>query len=150
MSTRGICVSSPVCWSGRYMKVFLMRGWEIIFPGCGETSVLARRATLAARWLHEPQPISHHPVGLGFPHPAGRYRPRGYAFSSPGCSSCRDVEDFLIRTREPILPGMRSLYVRSPANQRSASGTGVSTPCGTVSTRGICVFVPRLSELRSY
>ena len=27
------------------------------------------------RWFHEPQPISNQPVGLGFPHRAGRYRP---------------------------------------------------------------------------
>ena len=87
------------------MKVFLMRGWEIIFPGCGETSVLARRATLAARWLHEPQPISHHPVGVGFPHLAGRYRPGGSAFLSPGCLSCSDMEGFLVRGRNLILAG---------------------------------------------
>ena len=59
------------------MKGFLIRGWELILPGCGETSSLVRGATLAARWLHGPQPISNHPVGLGFPHIAGRYRPRG-------------------------------------------------------------------------
>ena len=35
---------------------------------------VARGATLAARWLHDPQPTSNHPVGLGFLHPAGRYR----------------------------------------------------------------------------
>ena len=44
-----------------------MRGWELILPGCGGTSALARGATLAARWLHEPQPISNHPEwGWGF------------------------------------------------------------------------------------
>ena len=60
-----------------------MRGSEPIFPGCGGTSTLSRGATLAARWLHEPQPISNQSVGLGFPHPAGgidpgdlRFRPR--------------------------------------------------------------------------
>ena len=34
---------------------------------------VARGATHSARWLHEPQPVSNHPVGLRFPRPAGRY-----------------------------------------------------------------------------
>ena len=45
------------------MEGFLIRGWEIILPGCGGTSPLAGGVTLAARWLHESQPISNHPVG---------------------------------------------------------------------------------------
>ena len=48
----------------------LTRECEFIIPGCGGTSALARGVTLAARWLHGPQPISNHPVGLGFPHAA--------------------------------------------------------------------------------
>ena len=40
------------------MERFLTRGQNLILPGCGGTSTLARDATLAARWLHEPQPIS--------------------------------------------------------------------------------------------
>ena len=36
-------------------------------PRCGGTSTLPRGATLAARWLHEPQPISNQPEwGWGF------------------------------------------------------------------------------------
>ena len=31
--------------------------------------------------LHEPQPISDQPVGLGLPHHAGRYRPGRPSFS---------------------------------------------------------------------
>ena len=65
------------------MEEFMIRGWEIILPGCGGTSALARGATLAARLLHEPQPISNHPVGLGFHTLRGgidpgdlRFRPR--------------------------------------------------------------------------
>ena len=79
------------------MEGFLIRGWEIILPGCGGTSALARGVTLIARWLHEPQPISNHPVGLEFPHRAGRYRPGRSLFSFPGCWSCRVMEEFLIR-----------------------------------------------------
>ena len=79
------------------MEGFLIQGWEIILPGSGGTSVLERGATLAARWLHESQPISNYPVGFGFPHPAGRYRPGGSPSWSPGSWSCRDMEGFLIR-----------------------------------------------------
>ena len=57
------------------MEEFLTRGRELILSGCGGTSALARGATRAARWLHEPQPISIDPVGLRFAHPAGWYRP---------------------------------------------------------------------------
>ena len=84
---------------------FLTWGWELILPGCGATSALARGATLAARWLPEPQPISSHPVGLGFPHPAGQHRPGRSVFSSPSSSSCRDMGGFLVRGWEIILPG---------------------------------------------
>ena len=63
------------------MEDFQTRGWELTLSGFGGTSALARGATLAARWLHEPQSISNHPVGLGFSYPAGRYRPGRSAFS---------------------------------------------------------------------
>ena len=62
------------------MKGFLNRGWKRILPGCGRTSALSHGATLAARCIHEPQPISNHPVELGFPHPAGRYDPGNLLF----------------------------------------------------------------------
>ena len=44
---------------------------------------MARVATLAARWLHEPQPINNPPVWLRFPHRAGRYRPEDLRFPHP-------------------------------------------------------------------
>ena len=66
--------SSPWgCWICKDLEGFLIRRWDLILPGCGGTSTLARGATLAAHWLNELQPISNHPVGLGFPHRAGRY-----------------------------------------------------------------------------
>ena len=99
--------------------------------------------------LYDPQPISDRPVRLGFPHGAGRFRPGGSPISSPGWS-CKGIEGFLIREWKPILPGVRWLCVRSPANHRPASAAGVSTPCGAVSTRGITVFVPGLSYLYIY
>ena len=57
------------------------------------------------------------------------------------------MEGYVVRGWETIIPGARWLFVRSPANQRSDSGSGVSTPCGAVLTRGIIVFVPGLLEL---
>ena len=48
------------------MEGFLIRGWGFILSGCGGVSALARGATLAAHWLHEPQPISNRLVGWGF------------------------------------------------------------------------------------
>ena len=95
----------PVCWNCRDIEGFLIRGWDLNLPVSGATSALAGEATLAARWLHEPQPISNHPVGLGFPHTAGPYRPGRSALSFPGCWSCRDMEGFLIQGWEFILPG---------------------------------------------
>ena len=50
------------------------------------------------------------------------------------------MEEFLIRGWDPILRAVRWLYIQAPVNQQSASGAGVSTPCGAVSTRGIIVF----------
>ena len=68
------------------MDGFLNQGWELILPGCGGTSALARGAILAALWPHEPQPASESAItqlGWGF-HilPGGidpgdlRFRPR--------------------------------------------------------------------------
>ena len=56
------------------------------------------------------------------------------------------MKGFLIRGWEPILPGVRQLYVRVPANQQSPSGAGFPHRAGRF-RRGITVFVPRLSEL---
>ena len=68
------------------MEYFLTRGWEIILPECGGTSALARGATLDARWLHEPEPISNPQWGWGFRTLRGgidqgdlRVRPRVFA-----------------------------------------------------------------------
>ena len=65
------------------MEVFLMREWDLNLPVSGASSTLAGGTTLAARWLHEPQPISNQPVWLGFPHRAGQNRPGGSPFFVP-------------------------------------------------------------------
>ena len=69
------------------MEEFLIQGWDLNLPVSGATSTLAGGAILAARWLHEPQPISNHLLWLGFPHRAGQYRPGGFALSSNACWS---------------------------------------------------------------
>ena len=100
----GSAFFSPVCWTCTDTERFLISEYEIISPGCTGTSAFARGATFAARWLHGHQPISNRQVGLGFPHPAGRYRHGGSAFCSPVCWTCKDMEGFLIRKYE-IIPG---------------------------------------------
>ena len=137
---------SPGCRSCTCMEGSMIRVWEPILPGM--------------RWLYVLAPANQRSAGgagvstpygavstLGFPRRAGRCRPEGNPFLSPGCRSCTCMEGSMIRVWEPILPGMRWLYVLAPTNRRSAGGAGVSTPCGAVSTRGIAVFVPGLLEL---
>ena len=56
--------------------------------------------------MYDPQPISDRPVGLGFPHRAGRFRPGGslISISSPDCRSCTCMEGFLKRRWGAIFP----------------------------------------------
>ena len=54
---------------------FQIQGCKLVLPFGSATSTLARRVTLASRWINESQPICKLPVGLWFPHPAGRYQP---------------------------------------------------------------------------
>ena len=110
----GSAFSYPGSWSGRDKEGFLTRGWQLILSGCGGTSALAHGATLAARWLHVPQPISNQSVGFGFPHLSGRYRPGGSAVSSPGCWSYREMEGFLTRGWELILSGCGGTSALAP------------------------------------
>ena len=60
------------------------------------------------------------------------------------------MDGLLIRGRDPIAPGWRWLYSPAPANKRSAGGVGASTPTAAVSTGGITVFDPELSELQMF
>ena len=84
--------SPQSCRCCRRVEGSLIRGWDPAVPGwrC---------------FILEPQPISDWPVGLEFPHRAGRFRPPGSPFSSPGCRSCRYMEGFLNQGWGPILPG---------------------------------------------
>ena len=124
---------------------------------------MSREALLAAHWFHGPQPISNQPVGLGFPHLPGRRRTGRSAFSSPGCWSCGDIEGFLYRGWEIILPGCSGTSALSRGATLDArdgsmslsqlepsSWVGVSTPCGAVLARVICIFFPGLLKLYRY
>ena len=97
--------SSTVCWIFRGMEGFLIRGWDLILPGRSETSVFARGATLAARWVRGLQSTSNQPVGLGFPHRARRYRPGRSPFSSLVSWSWRGMVRFRIRRYILSSPG---------------------------------------------
>ena len=86
------------------MEGCLNRGWGPILPGLPS--------------LYTPQPISDRPVGLRFPHRAGRCRPGRSRFLRPGCRSCRGMEGHLNRGRGPILSGLPSLYAPQPISDR--------------------------------
>ena len=66
------------------MEGVLIRGWDLVLPVCGTTSTLARGTTLAARWLHEPQPISNQPMGVGISTPREAISTRGISVFIPG------------------------------------------------------------------
>ena len=83
------------------MEGFPIRGWDLNLSVSGATSTLAGGATLAARWLHEPQPTSNQPVGLGFPRPAGRLRPGDLGFRPRVIEVVHVWKDF--RTGDRIL-----------------------------------------------
>ena len=72
------------CWICTCIEVFLIRKWCLILPTCGGTSTLVRGEIIAARKLHEPQPISDQWMGVGFSHRAERNRSLGFTFFVPG------------------------------------------------------------------
>ena len=98
-------------------------------------------------------------VTLALRIPANQQSARRIGVSTPfGAVSTREnsilvpgVSDFYIyeRMNEPGMgpyPPRVALALRAAANQRSARGIGVSTPCGAVLTRENSIFVPQLSE----
>ena len=80
------------------MEQILIRGGDLNLPVSGATSTLAGGATLAARWLHEPQSINNQPVWLGFHTVRGSIDPGDPHFRPQVVGvNCRDMEGFLIR-----------------------------------------------------
>ena len=85
-------VSSPVCWSCKYMEGLWCCGCDLILPRW--------------RWIYNPRlGFSKLQVQLGFPHRAGLYQPGRPPFSSPVCWSCTCMEGFMMRGWDLILPG---------------------------------------------
>ena len=86
----GVGVSTPC-------RAVSIRGTTVFVPGAsdlrmdGRTSDPGIELILGRRWLHEPQPISNQPVGLGFPHHAGRYWLGGPPFSFPAMGITKKV-----------------------------------------------------------
>ena len=74
-------------------------------------------------------------MGLGFLHPTGRYRPGGSAFSSPGCWIHRDMEGFLIRGWELILPGCVGTSALARGAKRSPRAGSMSPSQSATSQR---------------
>ena len=99
--------------------------------------------------LYDPQPISDRPVGLGFPHRAGRCRPGGTPFSSPACRSCSCMKGFLIREWKPILPGVRWLLCTNPSQSATGQcGWGFHTVRGGFDPGGSPFSSPRCRSCR--
>ena len=109
--------SSRGCPSCKGIEGFLTRGRKPILTGM--------------RWLYVRPPASQRPAsGAEVSTPCGAFRPGGSPFLSPGCRSCKCMEGFLIREWDPVVPGCRWLYIRSPANQRWARDWGFHTVRG--------------------
>ena len=82
--------SCLVCCEFRCVEGFPIRVVIYILRGCGETPRVS--------------PLSDQPVGLGFPHGVGRYRPEGPPFTSPVRRGCRCMEGWMIGGWHLILP----------------------------------------------
>ena len=95
------------------MEAFLIREGDLTLPEW--------------RWLYEPQPISNHPVGLGFPHRAGRFRP-GDGLLRPRSVGLLDVwYGRIYDLGMGAYPPRVALALQTPANQQPVSGVGSST-----------------------
>ena len=83
-------------------------------------------------------------------HRAGRYRPRGCAFP-PGLLELHIYGRVYDPERAPYHSWVRRGIDHEPRPKlKSTSGVGVSTPCVSVYTRGMTVFVPGFLDLYMY
>ena len=124
--------SSLGCWSRVCVDGLLTRRWYLILPGCGGNSTPARDEALAARWLYEPQSVSHKGMQVGILHRAARHRSGARIFSSPGFWSCICIDG--LPTRRWYLTSMGAAGSRrwlegqlsQPAGSMSPSQSAVS------------------------
>ena len=120
------------CWSRVCIDGLLTRRWYLILPGCGGNSTPARDEALAARWLYEPQSVSHKGMQVGILHRAARHRSGARIFSSPGFWSCICIDG--LPTRRWYLTSMGAAGSRrwlegqlsQPAGSMSPSQSAVS------------------------
>ena len=135
VSTRGITVFVP--------GVLASQIYEMIYdPGMGPD--LSRMA-LAPRTPANQQSVS----GVWVFTPFGEVSTRGTTVFVSGSSKlymCGRIYDPKMRPYPPLVRRIP----RTPTNQRSTSGGGVSTPCGVVPAREIIVFVRGSSESWMY
>ena len=99
--------------------------------------------------VYASQPISDRSVGLGFPHRVGRCRPGRTRFWFPGCRRM-SIHGRMYEPGIMPYPPRVAFALRAPAHPRLASGIGVSTPWGAVSTRFKSIYVTGAAELKIY
>ena len=162
--------SSPGCRGSRDMERCTNRGWGPILPGCGGTGGVKRkdgalsspgfaRSTRPRQSAIGPCDWGFNTVRRGVDAGELDFRPRVVevveiwkkvctgdgAQSSPGAAGLGGSN----KKTGPYPPRV-VLALRAPANQRSARGIEVSTPCDAVSTRENSIFVPGSSEKQRY
>ena len=116
------------------MEGFLIRGWELILPAVALCTIPSESA------------ISDRRVA-GVSTPCGAVATRVTTVFVPRLAELYGYGTVSNTGMRTYHPRGALAHVRSPAKQRSTSGAVVFSPCGAVSTGGITVFVPRLSEL---
>ena len=133
---RGSPILSQAVGVVKVWNNFQSRDGSLSFPGC------------VGSYMYDLQPISDRPVGLGFPHRAGRVRPAGDLCFRPRVVGVVEIwRDFLSGHKKKSSPGGAGfIFEPQPISDRPA-GLGFPHHAGQFSTRGFTVFVPGMSEL---
>ena len=128
------------------MEGLLTRGRERTFPGCGGTAALARGPTLACVDSRNPSQSAIGQWDWGLPTLWGGIEPGDFSVRPRVVELQRygKLPDGWMGTYPPQVGRDRgfgpkgntysALAPEAPANQQSASGTGISTPYGAVLT----------------
>ena len=156
VSTRCICVFDPGLSEVYKYRRISDPGIRNYYPRLRRDLGACPGKTLDARGLRGLQPIIHHPVALGFQHLRGGIDPGDLRFRSRVFIVVVIWNDFRCGDRRlssrvlrdlGIGPGGNSRRALAPwaqSNQRSLSGVGVSTPCGTNIDLEVLRFPPRV------